>query len=216
VAYSVLAAVLLVEVVLIAPYFQGALSDLYRSDLGWLTLAVVAQLLSMGAFARVQNRMLVAGGIHVPMRRMVALTYVANAVSVTLPGGVALSASYVFKRLRSWGATGPAAGFTVLASAVLSTLSFALLTVVCAAFAGSGGISSLLVLGGAAVVVIVALATSSPSGPAVPARQPRPGPSEPPAAPRTGGRSPGPAESDRGTDRDRTPQSRLAGRVRPR
>jgi uncharacterized protein (TIRG00374 family) len=165
VAQSVLAAVLLVEVVLIAPYFQGALSDLYRSDLGWLTLAVVAQLLSMGAFARVQNRMLVAGGIHVPMRRMVALTYVANAVSVTLPGGVALSASYVFKRLRSWGATGPAAGFTVLASAVLSTLSFALLTVVCAAFAGSGGISSLLVLGGAAVVVIAALATRRHSHP---------------------------------------------------
>jgi hypothetical protein len=35
------------------------------------------ELLSMGAFARVQRRMLSAGGVRVPMRRMVALTYIA-------------------------------------------------------------------------------------------------------------------------------------------
>jgi uncharacterized protein (TIRG00374 family) len=81
------------------------------------------------------------------MRHMIALTYIANAVSVSLPGGAALSAGYVFRRLRSWGATVPAAGFTVFASGLLSTLTFALLAVACAVVAGSGGLSSLVVIG---------------------------------------------------------------------
>jgi uncharacterized protein (TIRG00374 family) len=157
IAGVVLIAVLLVEIVLAAPYFGGAMSDLYRSNLRWLALAVVAQLLSISAFARGQNRLLSAGGAHVPTRRMVAMTYIANALSVSLPGGVAWSNGYVFRRLRSWGATVPAAGFTILASAVLSTLSFALLALVCAVLAGSGGLSSLAVIGGAAIVAIAAL-----------------------------------------------------------
>jgi uncharacterized protein (TIRG00374 family) len=103
--------------------------------------------------------MLSAGGAHVSMGRMVALTYAANAVSVTLPGGTALSFGYIFKRLKLWGATVPAAGFTLVASGVLSTLSFALLAVVCAALAGSGGLGSLVVLAGAAVVAMAVLIT---------------------------------------------------------
>jgi uncharacterized protein (TIRG00374 family) len=158
-AFVVLAAMVVVEVVLVAPYFAPAMSDVYRSDLRWLALAVVSELLSMAAFARVQRRMLAAGGTRVRMRRMVALTYVANAVSVSLPGGVALSPGYVFKRLRSWGATVPAAGFTVVASGVLSTLSFALLAVVCAVVAGSGGLSSVVVSAGVGVAAIAVLGT---------------------------------------------------------
>jgi hypothetical protein len=78
---------------------------------------------------------------------MIALTYAANAVSVTLPGGAALSTAYVFRRLRRWGATGPAAGFTVVASGVLSTASFALLALTCAILAGTGDVSAVLILG---------------------------------------------------------------------
>ncbi len=113
----------------------------------------------MGAFARVQRRMLSAGGARVPMRRMAALTYAANALSASIPAGTALSSGYVFKRLRTWGATGPAAGFTIVASGLLSTLSFALLAVVCAVWAGNGGLGSLLVVAGAAVLAIAALTT---------------------------------------------------------
>jgi putative heme transporter len=156
-ALVVLAAMLGVEVMLAVPYFRGTVSDLYRCDPRWLALAVIVQLLSMSAFARVQRRMLAAGGPRVPMRRMLALTYAANALGVTFPGGVAMSSGYVFRRLRSWGATVPAAGFTVLASAMLSTLSFGLLAVACAVLAGNGGPSSLAVIVGAAVAAIVVL-----------------------------------------------------------
>jgi uncharacterized protein (TIRG00374 family) len=150
----VVVSMLVVEGFVLGPYLARAGSVLSSPDLRWLALAVLAELISMGAFARMQRRMLFTGGTRVSMRQMVALTYAANAVSVTLPGGSALSSAYVFRRLRRWGATVPAAGFTVIASGVLSTFSFALLAITCAVLAGSGGISSLLI-----ILVILAVAT---------------------------------------------------------
>jgi uncharacterized protein (TIRG00374 family) len=158
-AFVLLGALLVAEVVLVAPYLERAWSALDRPDLRWLALGVVTELMSMGAFARVQRRMLSAGGARVPMRRMAALTYAANALSVSIPAGTALSSGYVFKRLRTWGATVPAAGFTIVASGLLSTLSFALLAVVCAVWAGNGGLGSLLVVAGAVMIVIAAQTT---------------------------------------------------------
>jgi uncharacterized protein (TIRG00374 family) len=150
---AVLVVMLVVEGFVLGPYLTRAGSTLANPDLGWLAIAVLAELVSMGAFARVQRRMLLTGGSRVSVRQMVALTYAANAVSVTLPGGPALSSAYVFRRLRSWGATVPAAGFTVVASGVLSTASFALLAITCAVLAGSGGLSSAVV-----IIAILALA----------------------------------------------------------
>jgi uncharacterized protein (TIRG00374 family) len=159
IAITALAALLVTEIVVAAPYLSRALSSIERPDVRWLALALLAELLSMGAFAHVQRRMLSAGGARVPMCRMAALTYAANAVSVSFPGGTALSSGYVFKRLRSWGATVPAAGFTILASGVLSTVSFAVLAVICAVLAGNGGLGSLLVVAGAALAVVAVLIT---------------------------------------------------------
>jgi uncharacterized protein (TIRG00374 family) len=141
---------------LVAPYLGRAISALDRPDVSWLGVAVVMELMSMGAFARVQRRMLSAGGANVSMRRMAALTYAANAVSVCLPGGTALSSGYVYKRLRSWGATVPAAGFTLVASGVLSTASFASLAVVCAVLAGGAALSSVLIVAGVSVAAVLA------------------------------------------------------------
>jgi uncharacterized protein (TIRG00374 family) len=155
-AFSALAALLVVEIVLVLPYLGRAMTSLEQPDLRWVGLAVLTELMSMGAFAHVQRRMLSVGGARVRMCRMAALTYAANAVSVTFPGGTALSSGYVYKRLRSWGATVPAAGFTILASGVLSTLSFALLAVVCAVLAGNGGLGSLLVVAGVVVAAVAA------------------------------------------------------------
>jgi uncharacterized protein (TIRG00374 family) len=158
-AFVVMGSVTVVEIVLAAPYLDRAMDALDSPDLRWLALALVAELMSISAFARVQRRMLAAGGARVPMHRMAALTYAANAVSRTFPGGPALSSGYVFKRLRSWGASVPAAGFTLLASGVLSTLSFAVLAVIGAVVAGNGGLSSILVIAAVVVVAIAALIT---------------------------------------------------------
>ena len=146
IALTAFAALATAEIVLAWPYVSHALSELASPDPAWLSLAVVAQLLSMRAFASVQQRMLAAGGRKVSTCRMIGLTYAANAVNATLPGGSALAAGYVFRRLRAWGASVPAAGFTLVASGVLSTTSFALLVVASVVLAGSGAISTVLVL----------------------------------------------------------------------
>lgn len=144
--FGVLVTMLIAEGFILGPYLSKAGHTLASPDGRWLSGAVFAELVSMAAFARVQRRMLMSGGSRVSVRHMVALTYAANAVSVTLPGGAALSTAYVFRRLRRWGATVPAAGFAVVASGVLSTASFALLALACAILAGTGSVSAVLVL----------------------------------------------------------------------
>jgi len=148
---AILIAMLVTEGFILGPYLSKAGTALSSPDARWLGVALFAELVSMAAFARVQRRMLISGGSKVSVRQMVALTYAANAVSVTLPGGSALSTAYVFRRLRRWGATVPAAGFAVVASGVLSTASFALLALFVALLAGTGSVSSILLLAAVAL-----------------------------------------------------------------
>ena len=153
-----LVALLAVEITLVTPYLTKAFEALKEPNPWWLVVALVAEAISMGAFARVQRRMLSAAGQRVGLPRMVRLTYAANALSVTFPGGTALSSGYVFKRLRSWGATVPAAGFTVVASGVLSFVGFAVLAIFVGISAGNSLTSSLLVVIAAVVVAVGVLA----------------------------------------------------------
>jgi putative heme transporter len=152
VAFGILVTVFVIETALLGPYLIRAVGSLSDPDPGWLAAAIAAELVSMGAFARVQRRMLSAGGQRVSVCRMQALTYAANAVSVSFPGGTALSSGYLFRRFRAWGATVAAAGFTLVASGVLSTVAFALLAITSAVLAGSGVLSSVLLIGGVLVL----------------------------------------------------------------
>jgi putative heme transporter len=160
----VLVAILIAETVLLWPYVARAATTLRRPEPWWSALAIAAEFVSMAAFARVQQRMLSTGGPRVPVCRMARLTYAANALSVTLPGGSALSSGYVFRRFRSWGASVSAAGFTVVASGLLSTVAFATLAVTCALLAGGGSLGSLLVLVVVATAAIAITLTGSRRG----------------------------------------------------
>jgi putative heme transporter len=70
-----------------------------HADLKWIGIAVLAEIASMVVFARMQRWLLRAGGVRVPIRTMVEITVAGNAVSATLPGGVAWSAAWVFGQL---------------------------------------------------------------------------------------------------------------------
>jgi uncharacterized protein (TIRG00374 family) len=146
--------VLAIDIEVFRPYVGRAASALGHPNLWWLLIALVAELASMGAFAHVQHRMLSAGGARVPMRRLIVLTYAANAVSVTLPGGTALSSGYTFRRLRKWGASGSLASFTLISSGVLSTVSFALLGLVGGVMAGVQDTDPVVVAAGVLVVLV--------------------------------------------------------------
>jgi uncharacterized membrane protein YbhN (UPF0104 family) len=108
----------------------------------------------MAFFAQTQRRLLRAAGADVSRRKMLRLAFEANAVNVALPGGTALSIAYSSRRLSAYGASSAATGFALLASGVLSGISFWMLALTYAALAGGqiGWIAP------AAVAVIIAIA----------------------------------------------------------
>jgi len=76
-----------VDVVYLGPYLTTAAGALGHPELRWLLLALGAQFAAFGAFARLQRRMLAAGGTRLSMPHMLTLTYAANALNATLPAG---------------------------------------------------------------------------------------------------------------------------------
>jgi uncharacterized membrane protein YbhN (UPF0104 family) len=128
--------ILAAEGAAMAPHLSGATSAIANPQWGWLAIAVVAEMGSMVAFARVQRRMLAAGGIRLALRRAIAVTFAANAMSVTLPAGPVLSTGYTFRRMRAWGASAPVITWGMLTSGVLSTLALTVIGAFGASLAG--------------------------------------------------------------------------------
>jgi uncharacterized protein (TIRG00374 family) len=151
-----------VEVVLMHDQLAAALRVLTGAHPVWVLIAVAATAVSMQSFARTQRRMLNAADPgsrgEVTVVRMVALTYTANALNMTLPAGSAVSVAYVVNRLRGWGSTSATAIFTVVASGVLSSGTFFALAAGCALAAGASGTTGVVrELAVAAAVTLVAV-----------------------------------------------------------
>jgi uncharacterized protein (TIRG00374 family) len=158
VATVLIVAILVTELVFVLPYISSTGRSLRHLNIGWLVIAVVAEAASMAMFARLQRRMVTAGGVRVPLRRMIGATYAANAMSVTLPAGTVASTAYMFRKLRSWGAGGSLVTFALVSSGVLSTVTLALILVLGATFSGSGAASPWLLAAEFAAAVLGAIA----------------------------------------------------------
>jgi uncharacterized membrane protein YbhN (UPF0104 family) len=105
-----------------------ALRALRAPQPGWLVAAVLAEVASMGFYARMQRRLLGGAGTTVPLHRAVALAYAAHSMSITLPGGPLVSTVYNYRRMRAFGADSTVAAWCTAASGLLSTLGLAVLT----------------------------------------------------------------------------------------
>lgn len=105
----------------------------------WLGVAIAVQAASMIVFARLQRWLLKAGGVDIGLGPMVEITLAGNAMSTSLPGGVAWAAGWAFGQLRRRGADRVLAGWVILVAGALS--SFALFLVVAGGIelAGSRG-----------------------------------------------------------------------------
>ncbi|HXW77850.1 MAG TPA: lysylphosphatidylglycerol synthase transmembrane domain-containing protein, partial [Acidimicrobiales bacterium] len=114
----------------------GMLSHLH---VAWLLVAIAFEIASMAAFARLQRWLLRAGGVKVPFLPMLEITLAGNAMSTSLPGGAAWSATWAFEQLRRRGAEKILAGWVILVAGALS--SFAVFVIVAggAWVAGSHG-----------------------------------------------------------------------------
>ncbi|MBC6461480.1 YbhN family protein [Actinomadura sp. HBU206391] len=94
------------------------------ADPGWLALVIVAEILSMSAFARLQRRLLRTGGVQISLRRACAVTYAGNALSTTLPAGPAVSVLYSFRQFRRDGASAQVATAVILLGGVVTTTAY--------------------------------------------------------------------------------------------
>ncbi|MFF5075434.1 YbhN family protein [Actinoplanes sp. NPDC000266] len=108
------------------PALASAMSQLRGPHAGWLAAAVLAEVIAMGCYARMQQFLLRSAGLRVPIRRNIALAYAAHSLNETLPGGPAFSTSFNYQQLRRFGATPAVASWCIALSGVLSTTALAL------------------------------------------------------------------------------------------
>ena len=132
VARAALAVAVCVAVCVAAVVERGAVLTALRALRApsplWLIAAIVAEVASMGCYARMQRRLLRGAGTTVPLHRAVALAYAAHSMSITLPGGPLISTVYNYRRMRGFGADSTVAAWCTAASGLLSALGLGALT----------------------------------------------------------------------------------------
>jgi len=124
--------------------FVGFTRELTHLRWGWVGLALVAELASIVPLAEAQRRVLAVTGTGAPLWQMILVTLASNAISMSVPAGVAFAEGYYFSRYREFGASKAQAVWSELASGAIA---FAALAVV--ALAGA------VAAGGAAMPVVV-------------------------------------------------------------
>jgi uncharacterized membrane protein YbhN (UPF0104 family) len=158
---ALIVVVLGVELVVGAPAVGPALHHLRAPVWSWIGLAVLAEAASMGVFARMQRRLLAAAGTWVPLHRALALAYASHSLSVTLPGGPALSTAFNLAQMRRFGASPAAAAWTVALSGMLSSAALVLIgalgEVIGHGHHGLPAVAIDIVLAGAVAVIVRAL-----------------------------------------------------------
>jgi uncharacterized protein (TIRG00374 family) len=160
-------AVALGVAVLVALYsqrgdFTGALRRTAHANPWWSGVAVVAEGLSLVAYAALQGRVLAAGATHPRFRALVAITLANDALALTVPGEIAFASLFRYRQYRERGASEATAGWTVLTLMVaqaigLSALLFiaVLVSLVTSTSAGAAGaaVVGLVIVVGAGVVL---------------------------------------------------------------
>ncbi len=126
----------------------------------WLPAAFASEIVSFLAYAGVQRRLLVAGGVRMPRRTIVRLTVAATGISNLVPGGTAPSSGWLVTQYRRHGVPLPLALWVVLAGGFAAGISVLFLLLVGAGIAGVLGawpFAVLLVLLTGAAVAGVAI-----------------------------------------------------------
>lgn len=160
---GVVAIVLAVEVALGWDQLYKAWMSLYDANWWWLLASVVAAAASMHSFAQIQRTLLRSAGVHVKQLRSEAAFYAANSLSTTLPGGPVLSATFLLRQQRMWGASTVVASWQLVMSGVLQAVGLAVLGLGGAFMLGAkdNPLSLLFTLGGFVALLLLAQAVAS-------------------------------------------------------
>ncbi|MEZ0351474.1 YbhN family protein [Mycobacterium sp. pR1184] len=160
---GLVAIVLGVEVALGWDQLAKAWTSLFQANWWWLLAAVAAAAASMHSFAQIQRTLLKSAGVHVKQLRSEAAFYAANSLSTTLPGGPVLSATFLLRQQRIWGASTVVASWQLVMSGVLQAVGLALLGLGGAFFLGAKNnpFSLLFTLGGFIALLLLFQAVAS-------------------------------------------------------
>ena len=115
----------------------------------WIALGVALETSSMVTFAMMQRRLLRVGGSRVGTRPMMATTFAANALSVSVPvAGPELGAAFSFRRFKEQGADTSLAGWTLLAGGLASWFGAIFVLAAGGVLSGNVVVTGVTVLGG--------------------------------------------------------------------
>ena len=155
--------VLAVEATLVWDQLAKAWMSLLSANWWWVLAAVAAAMLSMHSFAQIQRTLLRSAGVVVHQWRSEAAFYAGNALSTTMPGGPVLSATFVYRQQRSWGASPVVASWQLVMSGALQVVGLALLGLGGAFLLGAKNnpFSLLFTLGGFVALLLLAQAVAT-------------------------------------------------------
>ena len=123
--------------------FGAAVSDL---NWYWVVLAFAAELASVPPLAEAQRIILRAGGTEADRVQMNLVTLGSNAISLSVPAGVAVAEGYAYTRYRRFGANAAVAAWAELAAGAIAFCGLAAVALVGAMIAGGGAETILLPL----------------------------------------------------------------------
>jgi putative heme transporter len=150
--------VLAVEVVLVWDQLAKAWRSLFSANWWWVLAAVFAAAASMHSFAQIQRALLKSAGVYVKQRRSESAFYAGNALSTTMPGGPVLSATFMYRQQRIWGASPMVASWQLVMSGVLQVVGLALIGLAGAFLLGASRnpLSLIFTLGGFVALLLLA------------------------------------------------------------
>jgi putative heme transporter len=160
---AVAVVVLAVELVLVWDQLAKAWKSVYSANWWWVLAGVVAAMASMHSFAQIQRTLLRSAGVRVRQWRSEAAFYAGNALSTTMPGGPVLSATFVYRQQRIWGASPVVASWQLVMSGALQVVGLALLGLGGAFMLGAtkNPLSLIFSLGGFLAIVLLAQAVAT-------------------------------------------------------
>lgn len=134
----------------------------------WVAVAIALQAMSMASIARLQRRMLRAGGTKIPLKSALGITYAGNAISVSLPlAGPEVGTLFAYRQFLRRGATQVTAAWVVLASGVVSSIAFTAVVIGGALVSTNPAAATAGLVGGLTLIVPVVLALVAVRVPAV-------------------------------------------------
>jgi len=160
---AVAVVVLSVELTLVRDQLANAWRSLYSANWWWVLAAVGSAMASMHFFGDIQRKLLRSAGVPVHQWRSQAAFYAGNSLSTTLPGGPVLSATFIYRQQRNWGATPVIASWQLVMSGALQVISLTLLGLGSAFFLGAkhNPFSLIFTLAGFIMLILLAQAVAS-------------------------------------------------------